>query len=327
MQISWNKGLVIDERLFFDHTVKRDQCWVSHAHSDHVAPHRIINATPLICDILQTQRYIGSGSVCDPVPYNTIVKRDGYSIRLKPSGHNLGSALTIVEDDKHKLIYTGDFKLAAGLTTPSADLEPCDFLVMETTFGLPNLRFPPPEQIHLQIIDWVKYTLQQREVPVLVGYTVGKTQEVVKLLCNAEIPVAVHPNIWEICKLYTRCGVDFPTAQMWNNTDVEVPKNCALVIPESTLGSASMRHIGRYRTAQVSGWCVLSRRRLRTGIDAGFPLSDHCDFDALVQAVRICQPKIVYTMHGFASEFAECLQALGFNAISLIDDKTTEEDD
>ena len=320
MQISWNKGLTVDNKLCFDHTVKREQCWVSHAHSDHVAPHRIINATPLICDILQTQRSIGGSSVCNPVPYNTEVKFDEYKIHLKPSGHNLGSALTIVEDAKHRLIFTGDFKLNAGLTTIGADLEPCDFLVMETTFGLPNLRFPAPEIVHQQIVDWVNYTLSQHEVPVLVGYTVGKTQELVKLLSNAEIPTLVHPSIWEICKLYSRCGVDFPCAQVWNNTDVVVPKESVLVIPESSLGSGPMRHIGRYRTAQVSGWCVLSRQRVRTGIDAGFALSDHCDFDALVKAVEICQPQIVYTMHGFATEFAECLKSLGVTAIPLVSD-------
>jgi putative mRNA 3-end processing factor len=50
------------------------------------------------------------------------------------------------------------------------------------------------------------------------------------------------------------------------------------------------------------------------GLDYAFPMSDHCDYSELVEAVRACAPDKVYTFHGFAEEFAQSLKKMGFDA-------------
>jgi putative mRNA 3-end processing factor len=67
-------------------------------------------------------------------------------------------------------------------------------------------------------------------------------------------------------------------------------------------------------TIGFSGWAVGSRYRYMMGLDYVMPLSDHCDYIELVEAVRQCNPDNVYTFHGFAKEFADSLQEMGFDA-------------
>ena len=47
---------------------------------------------------------------------------------------------------------------------------------------------------------------------------------------------------------------------------------------------------------------------------AVMPMSDHCDYKELVDAVKQCRPEKVYTFHGFAAEFAKSLRQMGYDA-------------
>jgi putative mRNA 3-end processing factor len=61
------------------------------------------------------------------------------------------------------------------------------------------------------------------------------------------------------------------------------------------------------------------------GLDYAFPMSDHCDYFELVEAVKACAPDKVYTFHGFAEEFAESLKKMGFDAESVENKKKEKE--
>lgn len=50
------------------------------------------------------------------------------------------------------------------------------------------------------------------------------------------------------------------------------------------------------------------------GIDYALPMSDHCDYNELIQVVHKCNPKKIFTIHGFAHEFARILNNMGYNA-------------
>ncbi|MGE3859002.1 MAG: MBL fold metallo-hydrolase RNA specificity domain-containing protein, partial [Nitrososphaeraceae archaeon] len=43
----------------------------------------------------------------------------------------------------------------------------------------------------------------------------------------------------------------------------------------------------------------------------------HCDYNELIQVVKKCNPKKVFTIHGFAHEFARVLNNMGYDATSL----------
>jgi putative mRNA 3-end processing factor len=70
-------------------------------------------------------------------------------------------------------------------------------------------------------------------------------------------------------------------------------------------------------TIGFSGWAINSRYRFMMDLDYSMPLSDHCDYSELIEVVRACNPKKVYTFHGFSEEFARSLRRMGFDAEAL----------
>ena len=60
-----------------------------------------------------------------------------------PAGHILGSAMAFIEWRDETLLYTGDFKLRPSLAAEKPEARHADWLIMETTFGLPCYQFPP----------------------------------------------------------------------------------------------------------------------------------------------------------------------------------------
>ena len=56
-----------------------------------------------------------------------------------------------------------------------------------------------------------------------------------------------------------------------------------------------------------SGWAIEDSFKYRGDYDETFVLSDHCDFSELAATVDALSPKLVYTQHGFADEFATYL--------------------
>jgi hypothetical protein len=88
------------------------------------------------------------------------------------------------------------------------------------------------------------------------------------------------------------------------------------VVIAPPVGKDAIRGLSRYRTALVSGWALDSFWRV-FGADVAFPLSDHCDFDDLIEVIRRSGAHQVYTVHGFSSDFARHLKRRGVRAHPL----------
>ena len=82
-------------------------------------------------------------------------------------------------------------------------------------------------------------------------------------------------------------------------------------------GKDEVRRLGRYRTALVSGWAKDAEFARLFGADATFDLSDHCDFDELIEVVEKSGADQVYTVHGYTADFARLLRKRGVRASAL----------
>ena len=71
------------------------------------------------------------------------------------------------------------------------------------------------------------------------------------------------------------------------------------------------------RTAVITGWALDASTIHRSRCTAAFPLSDHADYPSLLKFVELVQPKRVFTLHGFAREFAATLRQHGIDALAL----------
>jgi Cft2 family RNA processing exonuclease len=123
----------------------------------------------------------------------------------------------------------------------------------------------------------------------------------------------VHEQIAIMTRLYEELGEQF---QSWKPFDSATVRGHVLVSPPS--GKIAWDpSLGPVRTAVITGWALNSSCRYQNGTDAAFPVSDHADFDELLELVNQVKPKIVYTVHGFATEFADTLRQRGVDARAL----------
>ena len=293
---------------------------VSHAHSDHIARHKRVILTEPTARLLR-QRLGGQREV-HVLRFGERTEFKGppgdFALTLLPAGHILGSAMVLVEWSGGSLLYTGDFRLR---TSPAC--EPCDFsagvgcdwLVMETTFGRPAYVFPPTGQIAAELLQFCHAARAAGATPVLLGWTLGKAQELLCLLADSGLPVAVHEAVLPLARIYEECGMRLGTYEALTDS---TPKDRVLICPPTFAQSPQRAALGPCRLAVATGWAMESSCKYRSGVDAAFPLSDHADFHELIEFVRQVRPRRVFTTHGFSADFAATLRDLGFDAAALV---------
>jgi len=85
-----------------------------------------------------------------------------------------------------------------------------------------------------------------------------------------------------------------------------------------------LEKIPHKRLAMISGWATDPNAVYRYQVDAAFPLSDHADYNDLVRYVDLVRPGRVFTLHGFAAEFARDLRERGIEAWALTEENQME---
>ena len=95
-----------------------------------------------------------------------------------------------------------------------------------------------------------------------------------------------------------------------------------MIAPLINSNSEYLRKIKRQArvvTIGFSGWAVNNNYRAIMGLDYAMPLSDHCDYEELVEIVNQSKAEKIYTFHGFSTDFAKSLRELGFDALPIED--------
>jgi DNA ligase-1 len=290
--------------------------FVSHAHSDHTEVHREVIVSQPTSQLMRARL---AGEWLEHVlpfhkPWELSRGELPCEITLLPAGHIFGSAMSWIKAGGETLLYTGDFKLRAGLSAERCEPKHADVLIMETTYGRPQYQFPPTNEVIQGVIRFCREALDNDETPVLLGYSLGKSQELLCGLGDAGLPIMLHGTVHRLTKIYEQFGQCFPPYERY---EAGTAKGKLLLCPPNVAGSAMLRNLGRTRLAVLTGWAVDPNCRFRYQAHAAFPLSDHADFPDLLEFVKQVAPKKVYTLHGFAAEFAQTLRDLGYDAQPL----------
>jgi putative mRNA 3-end processing factor len=276
-----------------------DATVVSHAHGDHLVEgaERVV-ASELTAALAGVRQEFTPTTVEHP------------AVDLYNAGHIPGSRAAKLTDPEtgRTYLYTGDCSVRDRFYLEGFDPVDADVLVVEATYGNPEYRFPPTEEVVAEIHEWLAETMD--EVLVLFGYALGRAQELQRILASSP-----RSNVYVTDAIARLDGViedhlDVAFDVRRYGSDVDLEPGDALVLPMQTSRLAWIESLVEATdavTAGFSGWATEQSFVYRRGVDRGFVLSDHCDFEELVEVVRAVDPERVYTQHGFAEELATYL--------------------
>lgn len=310
-------GIYLPEAdLWLDPHFRVPRAFISHAHSDHVARHEMTFCSAVTHRIMQARYgYKDEGQV-RALPLRDPIEWEDWHIRLLPAGHIVGSAMLHLtrRTDGATLLYTGDYKLRQGLSSERCELLPADTLIMECTFGLPAFRFPPAGQVIADILKFVQETFDEGGIPVLLGYSLGKAQEMLRALAGAGHPVMVHRSIWDMTRAVASELGALPDYRLFDPAEA---RGHVLLFPPANGRSVAIKKLKVCRTAMLSGWALQPGARFRYQVDEIFPLSDHADHPELIETVDQVKPRRIWLVHGYTREFAAELRSRGHEAWTL----------
>ena len=314
MQTPIEPGIFLPElELWLDSRRVKPEGYISHAHSDHLASHHHVLATAETIALAAQRMKIKQAQA---LRYGEPLERDDYTLTLFPAGHCLGSAQVAI--DVHatgeRIVYTGDLHLGDDLFGQPAAPLPCDTLIIDATFGQPDYVFPPRASVIDQVCEWVRETLHNGEVPVVLAYSLGKGQEALHLLLQAGFTVQVHESTYAMAAVYMEMGVRFPgRLTRWHGRREE---GTVVLMPPHARRRSEMFALTPYRTVLLSGWAVDSSCKYQMRVDEALPLSDHCDWNQLCAYVEQASPQRVFTMFG-PQHFSAHLRGMGIDAWPL----------
>ena len=320
IQVRYERGVYLPAQdLWLDPWDAKPLAFVSHAHSDHIAPHAEIILSERTARLMQARM---PGERQEHIlEFGRLTSLRDMQIMLLPAGHIFGSAQFFLESDAGSLLYTGDFKLRAGKSAEATEWRQADTLIMETTYGLPRYRLPPTDEVVAEIVAFCRDALEENAVPVLLGYSLGKAQEILCALGDAGLTPMLHGSVHRMTRIYEQFGQLFCKFERYN-ADAVAGK--VLICPPSANRSRMLEKIPKKRVAMISGWAVEPNAIYRYQVDAAFPLSDHADYTDLLRYVELVRPKRVLTLHGFAAQFARDLRERGVEAWALSEENQLE---
>jgi Cft2 family RNA processing exonuclease len=168
----------------------------------------------------------------------------------------------------------------------------CDLLIIETTFGAPQFKFPKRNEVALDMIRWaVMEAIPAGYIPAFRTDSIGNAQEVISIFNRmTNLPVVTAKSATKVSDVYRQFGhnLDYVDAYTPEGKELLDSGRCVVIAPKSAkLG------IENLDPALASGWAAIMRNRAKA-----FPLSDHADFRELLSFIRRCRPKRVLTFHG-----------------------------
>lgn len=246
--------------------------------------------------------------------WNETFTINGVKFSLHPAGHIIGSSQIRVEYKGEVWVFTGDYKTEDdGVAVPYEPVK-CHTFITECTFGLPAFKWTPQEQVMNDINTWWQQNKEDGKTSVLFGYSLGKAQRLLKHLDTSIGKIFTHGAIENMTQVL-RPQSEFPeTTRITRETKKEEIKGNIVLAPPSAHGSTWIRKMVPFVTASASGWMTFRGARRRRAIDKGFVLSDHCDWQGLLDSIKETGCGKVICTHGYTDIFSRFLREQGYDA-------------
>lgn len=272
---------------------------VTHAHADHLYGLRksvkccekvlMTKATRDLTETLNEKVQLRDKNI-KTLEYGKPYKYGDEKITLLHADHILGSCQVLVEDAGGiRIAWSGDFRLEG---TNAVD---CDVLVVEATYGSPSCRRNFDVDVRQLLVEMVEKRLRGGAVYIF-GYH-GKIQEVMQILRNAhvQVPFVMPERVYEVTKVCEKHGMNLGCISL--STSNEGHELLDGNLPCVAFYHMNQRaHVGLRNTRIcVSGWEFSRPCRQIGDREHLIALSDHSDFDGLIEYVKRTRAKQVIT--------------------------------
>ncbi|HLZ88667.1 MAG TPA: ligase-associated DNA damage response exonuclease [Puia sp.] len=316
-----DKGLFCSQGQFYvDPWRPVDKAVITHAHSDHARPgsgsylcHRLTRA---LLDLRLSVEGIRPN--VQAVEWGVPVYLNGVRVSLHPAGHVIGSSQVRVEYKGEVWVVSGDYKTEDDGISGAFEALPCRVFITESTFGLPIYHWKPQAELFAGMRDWVAENKAQDRTSVLIAYSLGKAQRLLKGLEPMGGKVFVHGAVWNVHQALVHAGVELPPVErVLPDMPKELFRGQVIIAPGSAEDSPWMRRFSPYAIGICSGWMQVRGNVRRRNADLGLAMSDHADWKGLLSAISATGAEKVFVTHGFQSTLTRYLNEQGIAAAEV----------
>ena len=302
-----------------------DRAVITHAHADHARS----GSRKYLCardgrGVLQIR--LGEKSSIETLAYGEKININSVTLSLHPAGHILGSSQVRIEKNGRVVVVSGDYKTAADPTC--APLEPihCNEFITESTFGLPIFKWPKTENVLSDINSWWQKNQTEGRSSILFAYALGKAQRIIAGLDETIGPILTHGAIEKFLPCYRDAGIRLPSTRYVGEVEDKKDLIESIVIaPPSADNPNWMRKFPNRARAFASGWMRIRGNRRRRSVDRGFVISDHSDWEGLLQTISATSAEKIGVSHGYTAEMARWLREKGLRVEVISPEKGDEE--
>ena len=322
-----DKGLYCPAGKFYiDPWKPVEKAVITHAHSDHARAGNQwylchTDSKPLLQLRLGDNHY-------QTTPWNEKIYMNGVTVSLHPAGHMIGSSQVRVEHNGEVWVVSGDYKTEDDGLSGSFEPVKCNVFISESTFGLPIYKWKPQQEIFQNIQEWISINKEAGKTSVLIAYSLGKAQRVMQCIKDIDTKIFLHGAVWNVHQNLLQMGHHLPTAErVTPETPKEKFKGQVVIAPPSADGTPWMKRFSPYSVGVCSGWMQVRGNVRRRNADAGFALSDHADWNGLLNVVKATGAEKVFVTHGFQASFSRYLNENGITAAEVKTEYGGEEEE
>jgi putative mRNA 3-end processing factor len=273
--------------FYLDPKLPVNQAIISHAHGDHaVGGNTNVYCTEATSAFMLLRNGKMAAKAFHLTKFNQPFIIGGVRITLISAGHILGSAQVLMEYEGTRYLYTGDYKVQPDDTCEPIEWVTVDVLITESTFAHPETQHPDAVA-EINKLNNIKSNI------LLGAYALGKSQRLIKLI-NTWCPqkkILVHHKIMPVNLIYERFGFQLGKYQMYGRKLMKQQDEYVYIVPPFTFESY-FKATGVKRLF-ASGW-----KNLQANEQDTLFISDHVDWNDILQCVKFTQPTQIWTLHG-----------------------------
>ncbi len=322
-----DKGLYCQPGNFYiDPWKPVEKALITHGHSDHARfGNKYYLCQRFTKPILQLR--LGDNNY-QTVEWGEKILMNGVAISFHPAGHIIGSSQIRLEYKGEVWVVSGDYKTEDDGISGKFEPLKCEAFITESTFGLPIYQWKPQSEIYSNIINWINKNKETGKTSILITYSLGKAQRVIQAIKETAENIYAHGAVFNIQQTLIDAGWKLqPLVHVTPETPKELLKETVVFAPPGAEGTSWLKKFHPYSLGVCSGWMQVRGNARRRNVDAGFALSDHADWNGLLETVKATGAEKVFVTHGFQASFSRYLNEQNIALASEVKTKFGDEDE